>query len=304
MANLHTYFCGIELRNPVLASSGTFGYGLEFASHLDLDKLGGIVVKGLSRTPIAGNSAPRVVETASGMLNSIGLQNVGVEEFVREKLPALAKLETVVFANVFGYEVSDYCEVIRLLEDAEGLAGYELNVSCPNTSHGGMQFGSDAALLGEVVAAAKAAAVKRPLIVKLSPNVTDIAAMAKAAEQSGADAVSLINTLQGLAIDAKTRTPRLGAGYGGLSGPAIKPVALRMVHQVARVVSIPVIGIGGVACGEDVAEFLIAGATAVQVGTATFWDPARVEGIASELNDFLDKQKIATSAELVGTLQL
>ncbi len=304
MANLHTSFCGIELRNPVIASSGTFGYGLEFASHVDLDKLGGIVVKGLSRTQIAGNSAPRVVETASGMLNSIGLQNVGVEEFVREKLPALAKLETAVFANVFGYAVRDYGEVIRLLEDAEGLAGYELNVSCPNTSHGGMQFGSDAALLGAVVAAAKAAAVKRPLIVKLSPNVTDIVAMAKAAEQSGADAVSLINTLQGLAVDAKTQTPRLGAGYGGLSGPAIKPVALRMVHQVARAVSIPVIGIGGVACGEDVAEFLIAGATAVQVGTATFWDPARVERIASELDDFLDKQKIATSAELVGTLQL
>ena len=304
MANLHTSFCGIELRNPVLASSGTFGYGLEFASLVDLDKLGGIVVKGLSRTPIAGNAAPRVVETASGMLNSIGLQNVGVEKFVQEKLPQLAALNTPVFANVFGYEVSDYVEVIRVLEAAEGLAGYELNVSCPNTSHGGMQFGSDAALLGEVVAAAKAAAVKRPLIVKLSPNVTEIAAMALAAEQSGADAISLINTLQGLAIDAISRTPRLGAGYGGLSGPAIKPVALRMVHQVARAVSIPVIGMGGVACGEDVAEFLIAGATAVQVGTATFWDPARVQDISKELDEFLDRQKISTSAELVGTLEL
>jgi dihydroorotate dehydrogenase (NAD+) catalytic subunit len=304
VANLHTSFCGIELRNPVLASSGTFGYGLEFASLVDLDKLGGIVVKGLSRTPIAGNAAPRVVETASGMLNSIGLQNVGVEEFVREKLPQLAALNTPVFANVFGYEVSDYVEVIRVLEAAEGLAGYELNVSCPNTSHGGMQFGSDAALLGEVVAAAKTAAVKRPLIVKLSPNVTDIAAMALAAEQSGADAISLINTLHGLALDAKSRTPRLGAGYGGLSGPAIKPVALRMVHQVARAVSIPVIGMGGVACGEDVAEFLIAGATAVQVGTATFWDPARPLGVARELDDFLNKHKISSAAELVGTLDL
>ena len=292
------------MRNPILASSGTFGYGLEFASLVDLNQLGGIVVKGLSRNPIAGNPAPRIVETASGMLNSVGLQNVGVEAFIRDKLPALAKLDTPVFANVFGYAVDDYVAVIRALEQAEGLAGYELNVSCPNTHCGGMQFGADAALLGEVVAAAKAAARRRPLIVKLSPNVTDIAAQARAAERAGADAVSLINTLQGLAVDAAARTPRLGGGYGGLSGPAVKPVALRMAHQVAQAVSIPVIGMGGIACGEDAAEFLLCGASAVQVGTASFWDPARPAAAARELDDFLDKHKIASAAELIGALRM
>ena len=292
------------MRNPILASSGTFGYGLEFASLVDLNQLGGIVVKGLSRNPIAGNPAPRIVETASGMLNSVGLQNVGVEAFIRDKLPALAKLDTPVFANVFGYAVDDYVAVIRALEQAEGLAGYELNVSCPNTHCGGMQFGADAALLGEVVAAAKAAARRRPLIVKLSPNVTDIAAQARAAERAGADAVSLINTLQGLAVDAAARTPRLGGGYGGLSGPAVKPVALRMAHQVAQAVSIPVIGMGGIACGEDAAEFLLCGASAVQVGTASFWDPARPAAAVRELDDFLDKHKIASAAELIGALRM
>ncbi len=292
------------MRNPILASSGTFGYGLEFASLVDLNQLGGIVVKGLSRNPIAGNPAPRIVETASGMLNSVGLQNVGVEAFIRDKLPALAKLDTPVFANVFGYAVDDYVAVIRALEQAEGPAGYELNVSCPNTHCGGMQFGADAALLGEVVAAAKAAARRRPLIVKLSPNVTDIAAQARAAERAGADAVSLINTLQGLAVDAAARTPRLGGGYGGLSGPAVKPVALRMAHQVAQAVSIPVIGMGGIACGEDAAEFLLCGASAVQVGTASFWDPARPAAAVRELDDFLDKHKIASAAELIGALRM
>ena len=292
------------MRNPILASSGTFGYGLEFASLVDLNQLGGIVVKGLSRNPIAGNPAPRIVETASGMLNSVGLQNVGVEAFIRDKLPALAKLDTPVFANVFGYAVDDYVAVIRALEQAEGPAGYELNVSCPNTHCGGMQFGADAVLLGEVVAAAKAAARRRPLIVKLSPNVTDIAAQARAAERAGADAVSLINTLQGLAVDAAARTPRLGGGYGGLSGPAVKPVALRMAHQVAQAVSIPVIGMGGIACGEDAAEFLLCGASAVQVGTASFWDPARPAAAVRELDDFLDKHKIASAAELIGALRM
>ena len=279
------------MRNPILASSGTFGYGLEFASLVDLNQLGGIVVKGLSRNPIAGNPAPRIVETASGMLNSVGLQNVGVEAFIRDKLPALAKLDTPVFANVFGYAVDDYVAVIRALEQAEGPAGYELNVSCPNTHCGGMQFGADAALLGEVVAAAKAAARRRPLIVKLSPNVTDIAAQARAAERAGADAVSLINTLQGLAVDAAARTPRLGGGYGGLSGPAVKPVALRMAHQVAQAVSIPVIGMGGIACGEDAAEFLLCGASAVQVGTASFWDPARPAAAAANWTTFSKSTK-------------
>lgn len=304
MAVLTTQLCGLTLKNPVLASSGTFGYGLELDSILDLNALGGFVVKGLSREPIAGNKAPRVTETASGMLNSIGLQNVGVEAFVREKLPKLAKLDTAVFANVFGYAPEDYVEVLRVLEDAEGLAGYELNVSCPNTKHGGMQFGADPQLLGEVVGMARRAVTKRPLIVKLSPNVTDIALMAKAAQEAGADAISLINTVQAMAVDARTRKPKIGAGMGGLSGPAVKPIALRMVYQAAKAVTIPVIGIGGVATGEDVAEFLLCGAAAVQVGTASFWDPKSPQRIARELNRFLDSEGVRASADLVGRLEM
>jgi dihydroorotate dehydrogenase (NAD+) catalytic subunit len=297
-------FCGLTLKNPVLAASGTFGYGVEFASVVDLDRLGGFVVKGLSREPLAGNPEPRLVETASGMLNSVGLQNVGVRAFVAEKLPQLARLKTAVFANVFGHQVEDYVEVIRVLEDAPGLAAYELNVSCPNTKHGGLQFGSDCGLLAEVVSAAKSAAQRRPLIVKLSPNVTDIAALARATEQAGADAISLINTLLGMAIDARTRRPRLGAGVGGLSGPAIKPIALGMVHQVAQTVKIPVIGLGGISTGDDVAEFLLAGATAVEVGTATFWDPEAPLRIAVELEQFLLRERITSARDMIGGLQI
>ncbi len=304
MPNLETSFCGLTLKNPIIAASGTFGYGLEFEKILDLNALGGFVVKGLSREPIAGNAPPRVVETASGMLNSIGLQNVGVRAFVEEKLPKLASLDTAVFANVFGYEPEDYVEVIRVLEDAEGLAGYELNVSCPNTKHGGLQFGAHPKLLSEVVRVSKQAARRRPLIVKLSPNVTDIAAMARAAEQAGADAISLVNTFLGLAIDATTRKPLLGAKFGGLSGPAIKPLALRMVYQAAQAVKIPVIGLGGIADGEDVAEFLEAGAVAVQVGTATFWDPERPARLVEEFRAFLQADNIAAARELIGGLDM
>lgn len=304
VANLTTHLCGLTLKNPVIASSGTFGYGIELDSILDLNAIGGLVVKGLSREPIAGNAAPRVTETTSGMVNSIGLQNVGVEAFVRDKLPQLAKFDTAVFANVFGYEPNDYVEVLRVLENAEGLAGYELNVSCPNTKHGGMQFGADPQLLAEVVGLARQAVAKRPLIVKLSPNVTDIAAMAKAAEDAGADAVSLINTVQALAVDARSRKPKVGAGMGGLSGPAIKPIALRMVYQVAQAVNIPVIGMGGVATGEDVAEFLLCGATAIQVGTASFWDPKSPVRIADEFNRFLDHSNITAASDLVGQLEM
>ena len=236
------------------------------------------------------------------MINSIGLQNIGVHAFVRDKLPALARLRTAVFANVFGNLVEDYVEVVRVLEDHEGLAGYELNVSCPNTSHGGIYFSSDPCLLGEVVTAAKRVAT-RPVIVKLSPNVSAIEPLARAAEESGADALSLVNTLISLAIDARTRKPRIGAGFGGLSGPAIKPVALRMVYQAARSVKIPVIGLGGIATGEDAAEFMIAGASAVQVGTATFWDPRSPLRIAAELGEFLRREKVARAAELVGSLK-
>jgi dihydroorotate dehydrogenase (NAD+) catalytic subunit len=299
---LATTLCGIALQNPVIAASGTFGYGIEFEKLVDLGALGGLVVKGLSREPIEGNPEPRLWETRAGMINSVGLQNIGARAFVQEKLPRLAKLRTAVFANIFGYTTEDYTEVARVLDDAPGLAGYELNVSCPNTRHGGIYFSSDPGLLAEVVAAVRQAA-HRPLIVKLSPNVAQIEPLAKAAEAAGADAISLVNTFISLAVDARARRPRIGAGFGGLSGPAIKPIALRMVYQAAQAVKIPVVGMGGIASGEDAAEFLIAGATAVEVGTATFWDPAAPVRIARELGEFLKEQKIAQVTELVGTLR-
>lgn len=294
---------GIELKNPVLAASGTFGYGLEFEKLVDLNALGGLVVKGLSREPMEGNPAPRLYESRAGMINSVGLQNIGVRAFVAEKLPALAKLRTAVFANVFGYKSEDYAEVVRVLEDHAGLAGYELNVSCPNTKHGGMFFSSDPGLLAEVVEGVRLVA-RRPVIVKLSPNVAAIEPLARAAEEAGADAISLVNTFVALAIDARTRCPRLGAGYGGLSGPAIKPLALRLVYQAAHAVKIPVVGMGGIASGEDAAEFMVAGATAVEVGTATFWDPRAPLRIARELAGFLRRERVGAASDLTGTLKL
>jgi len=301
--SLATSLCGISLKNPVLAASGTFAYGIEFASVVDLDLLGGLVVKGLSREPIEGNPPPRLYETEGGMINSVGLQNIGVRAFAREKLPLLQRLPTAVFANVFGYEVEDYVEVVRVLEDHPGLAGYELNVSCPNTSHGGMYFSSDPSLLDKVVSSVKQAA-RRPVIVKLSPNVAAIEPLARAAEAAGADALSLVNTFVALAIDPRTRRSRIGAGFGGLSGPGIKPIALRLVYQAARAVKIPVIGLGGITAGLDAAEFLIAGARAVQVGTANFWDPRAPVRIAAELAAFLKSEKIAKVSDLVDTLQM
>jgi dihydroorotate dehydrogenase (NAD+) catalytic subunit len=302
-AALATSLCGIPLRNPVIAASGTFAYGVEFDRLLDLNALGGLVVKGLSREPIEGNPAPRMEPSQSGMINSIGLQNIGVRAFVRDKLPALARLSTPVFVNVFGYTSEDYADVVRVLEDQPGVAGYELNVSCPNTKHGGIYFSSDPVLLAEVVTAARRVA-HRPLIVKLSPNVAAIEPLAQAAEAAGADAISLVNTFVALAIDAHTRRSRIGAGFGGLSGPAIKPIALRMVYQTAQAVRIPVVGMGGISTGLDAAEFLIAGATAVEVGTATFWDPQSPVRIAGELADFLRREGISEVSRIVGTLQL
>jgi dihydroorotate dehydrogenase (NAD+) catalytic subunit len=299
---LETELCGIPLRNPVIAASGTFGYGVEFESVTDLKSIGAFVVKGISRTPMAGNPAPRVWEAEGGMINSIGLQNIGVEAFVSEKVPELRRVATPYIVNVFGYATDDYVDVVRRLDNVDGPAAYELNVSCPNTKHGGMFFGSDPGLLSELVAAVRATTSRR-LIVKLSPNVARIEPLARAAEESGADAISLVNTFVSLAIDARARRPRIGAGFGGLSGPAIKPIALRMVYEATQSVRIPVIGLGGVATGEDAAEFLVAGASAVQVGTANFWDPGAAARIARELEEFLKEEKIANVRQLIGTLR-
>jgi len=276
---------------------------VELGALVDLSALGGIVVKGLSREPMDGNPPPRVWETEAGMINSIGLQNIGVRAFVAEKLPQLRGAGTAVFANVFGYAVEDYLEVVRVLEDAEGVAAYELNVSCPNTKHGGIFFSSDPALLAEVVGSVRKVA-RRPLMVKLSPNVARIEPLAKAAEEAGADALSLVNTFVALAIDPRTRKPRLGAGFGGLSGPAIKPIAVRMVYEAARAIKIPVVGLGGISNGLDAAEFLIAGASAVEVGTANFWDPTAPVRIARELDEFLQQEGIEHVSKLIGTLKI
>ena len=294
---------GIQLRNPVIAASGTFGYGIEFEDVVQLDKLGGFVVKGLSREPMTGNPPPRLFETAAGMLNSIGLQNIGARAFVDDKLPKLREKKNIaVFANVFGYTREDYEYTIQILNEGEGIAAYELNVSCPNTQHGGIQFGSDPHLLEEVVRKAKRVA-KRPLIVKLSPNVTSIPLMAKIAEEAGADALSLVNTFLAMAIDAETRRPRIANIVAGLSGPAIKPIALRMVYEASKAVKIPVIGMGGVSTGEDVVEFMLAGATAVQIGTASYWDPCGTEKVVEELTRWCNDRKIPKLAELTGGLQ-
>jgi dihydroorotate dehydrogenase (NAD+) catalytic subunit len=294
---LSTSICGIRVKSPVLAASGTFGYGLEFESIVDLNTLGGIIVKGLSREPIGGNPAPRLWHTAGGMMNSVGLQNVGVQAFVRDKLPKLRRYSVPVFANVFGYSIDDYVEVVRVLENAEGLAAYELNVSCPNTKEGGIFFSSDPALMAELISRVRVVS-RRPLVVKLSPNVARIEPFAKAAEGAGADAISLINTVVSHAVNAVDGKPRIAAGFAGLSGPAIKPLALRLVKEAASAVHIPVIGIGGIATGEDVAEFLIVGASAIQVGTATFVDPRAPLIIAKQLDRFLERSRLAHIRQL------
>jgi len=273
----------LRLANPVIAASGTFGYGLEFAHLVDLNRLGGVVTKGLSRQPIEGAPAPRLCDTPSGMLNAVGLQNVGVDCFVKEKLPLLRKYNTQVIVNVFGYCLEQYVEVIEVLENAEGISAYELNISCPNVKKGGMQFGSDPALVGEVVQTARRAARTRPLWVKLMPLVTDIGLIGKAAEAAGADALTVANTFPAMAIDFRTRRSRLGNLTGGLSGPAIKPITLRLVWEVSKAVKIPVIGLGGVETSEDVLDYISVGATAVQVGTASFSDPRASEEIAGGL---------------------
>jgi dihydroorotate dehydrogenase (NAD+) catalytic subunit len=301
--DLSVSFAGLALKNPVIAASGTFGYGVEFEDVVALEKLGALVVKGLSREPMAGNPPPRLFETAAGMLNAIGLQNIGARAFIVEKLPHLARLRNVVvIANVFGNTVEDYEETIRILNDGAGLAAYELNVSCPNTKCGGIAFGSDARLLAEVVAAAKRLA-RRPLIVKLSPNVTSIAEMARAAAEAGADALSLVNTFVAMSIDPETRRPRISNVTAGLSGPAIKPIAVRMVHEAAHAVRIPVVGMGGISSAPDVVEFMLAGASAVEIGTASFWDPPATERIVIALERWCAQHRVAKIAELTGAME-
>jgi len=301
-ADLSVRFCGIQLKNPVIGASGTFGYGLEFEDVVHLDKLGGFVVKGLSREPMTGNPPPRLYETAAGMLNAIGLQNIGARAFIEEKLPKLREIkDTVVFANVFGYTREDYERTIQILNEGEGIAAYELNVSCPNTQHGGIQFGCDPRSLDEVITTAKRVSV-RPLIVKLSPNVTSIAQMAHIAQEAGADAISLVNTFIAMAIDPETRRPRIANVTAGLSGPAIKPIAVRMVYDASHSVKIPVIGMGGISTAADVIEFMLAGATAVQIGTASYWDPCATEKIVNELETYCAEHNIQELAELTGGL--
>jgi dihydroorotate dehydrogenase (NAD+) catalytic subunit len=295
-------FCGLTFKNPVIAASGTFGYGVEFEDVVALEKLGGLVVKGLSREPIAGHPMPRLYETAAGMLNAIGLQNIGARAFVEEKLPALRRLKDVtIIANVFGYTREDYEATTDILNAAEGIHAYELNVSCPNVKHGGITIGTDVALLTEVVAAVKRVS-RRPVIVKLSPNVTSIAMMARAAANAGADALSLVNTFLAMAIDVESRKPRIANVTAGLSGPAIKPIALRMVHEAAHAVDLPVIGIGGITTAEDVVEFMLAGAAAVEVGTASYWDPCATEHIVDSLEAWCLHHRIDKITSLIGAM--
>ncbi len=302
--DLSVRFAGIELKNPVIAASGTFGYGVEFEDVVHLQRLGGFVVKGLSREPLIGNPPPRLYETAAGMLNAIGLQNIGARAFVDDKLSKLRAIkDIVVIANVFGYTREDYEHTIEILNEGEGIAAYELNVSCPNTAHGGIQFGSDPRTLDEVVTTAKRYA-KRPLIVKLSPNVTSIGQMAHVAQEAGADAISLVNTFVAMSIDVKTRKPRIANVTAGLSGPAIKPIAVRMVYEASKSVQIPVIGMGGISTAADVIEFMLAGASAVEVGTASFWDPRATEKIAAELEAWCKEHEVSKISELTGGLIL
>ena len=297
---------GVELRSPVIAASGTFGYGVEFDDILALDRIGAFVVKGLSREPMGGNPSPRIVETPAGMINAIGLQNIGVHAFIEEKLPRLRSIAgAVVIANVFGYTVEDCVAVIEALNRAEGVAMYELNASCPNTRHGGMVFGTEPDALSELVSRCRSASEPsgRPLIVKLSPNVTSIAQMAKVAESAGAHALSLVNTFVALSIDIETRRSRIANFTGGLSGPAIRPIAVRMTYEAAHAVTIPVIGMGGIVRAEDAVEFLLAGATAVEVGTASYADPRAVENIATGLRKWCAAHNVSRVADLTGALQ-
>ncbi len=294
---------GLTLKNPVMTASGTFGYAREFSNYMDLDRLGGIVVKGLSLKPVKGNPPPRIVETDCGMLNAIGLENVGLDAFERHKLPFLRNLDPPLIANIYGKTVDDYAALAERLETLDGVKGVEVNISCPNVKEGGIAFGSDPKLVNEVIGAVRARTAKH-LMVKLSPNVTDIALIARVAEDAGADALSAINTVTGMAVDLATRRPRLANVTGGLSGPAIKPIALRMVWQTAQAVKIPVIGVGGIMSATDALEFMMVGATAVQVGTANFVRPDSTTRIIDGMAQWLKKNGIDDVKQLIGSLEV
>jgi dihydroorotate dehydrogenase (NAD+) catalytic subunit len=300
--NLAVEIGSLKIKNPVMTASGTFGYGEEYADYVDLKRLGAIVVKGLSLKPRLGNPPPRIMETAGGMLNAVGLQNIGVEAFIAEKLPYLRKYDVAVIANIYGESYLEYQKVAGKLSSAKGVHALEVNVSCPNVKKGGLSFGADPKAAAEVTRRVKGE-TNLPVIVKLTPNVTDIAAIAQAVEKAGADAVSLINTLAGMSVDLKTRTPHLKNITGGLSGPAIKPVALRMVWQVVQRISIPVIGIGGIMNAEDALEFLILGAKAVQIGTANFINPRATLNIIEGMQSYLIDNKIEDINDIIGTFK-
>jgi len=301
MADLSVNIAGVEWKNPVTTGSGTFGFGREYADYFDLSNLGAVCLKALSAKPRLGNKSPRIAEVTSGILNSDGLQNPGAEHFIESELPWLRKFDTKLIGNLCGSSIDDYVEVAEILGDK--LDMFELNISCPNVKTGGMAFGTDAKMVEEITSKVKAVS-KVPLIVKLSPNVTDIAEMARAAEAGGADAVSLINTLLGMKIDIKTRRPVLNNNVGGFSGPAVKPVAVRMVYQVRQAVKIPIIGMGGISTGEDAIEFLLAGADAVSVGTAGIVDPYAWIKVRNGINDYLDQNGFKSVKDIVGKLEL
>ncbi len=300
--DLAVEFAGLRLKNPVMPASGTFGYGEEYSPYMDLNRLGAIVTKGLSLRPKAGNPTPRIAETKGGMLNAIGLQNVGMDAFVEEKLPFLKEVQTPVIVNFFGNSLEEYGQAAQRLSQIDGIDAVELNISCPNVKQGGIVFGTDPAAAAEVVGLVRRH-LNVPLIVKLTPNVTDITVIARAVEEAGADAISCINTLTGMAVDIRRRRPRLANGTGGLSGPALRPLAVRMVYQVVQAVKLPVIGVGGITTAEDALEFLIAGAHAVQVGTANFVDPAAMIAIIDGLQRFCQEEGVASIKELIGTLR-
>jgi dihydroorotate dehydrogenase (NAD+) catalytic subunit len=303
MADLSVRIGSLELRNPFLAASGCFGYGVEYARAFDLTTLGAVVTKGLFLNEREGHPPPRIVETPAGMLNAIGLQGIGVHRFVAEKMPELRRLGATVIVNVCGTTIEEYCEVSRILSDTEGVAALELNISCPNIKEGGIQFGCSLTGTYDVVSAVRRV-TPLPIIPKLTPNVTDVASFARAAEEGGADAVSLVNTFLAMAIDVETRRPKLSNVLGGLSGPAIRPIAVRMVWECHQAVKLPIIGMGGIASARDALEFIIAGATAVQVGTANFVDPFVWRDLVAGVGDYLDRHGIARIRDLVGRLEL